>query len=62
MILFYSTKVSEKQLSMILTKRKINNSSNESFWAEMSEVLNAKGPSIKSASGWRNVSKYFKMF
>lgn len=57
-IFYNSAKVSENQLSTIITSI-VDAPKNETklmeFWAHIAETLNNEGPSIKSPNMWRKV-------
>lgn len=55
---FYSTQVSEEQLWTLLKKmRNSKDMRGKAFWNEISELLNAEGPCVKSGKEWRGVNK-----
>lgn len=53
--------MSKEQLSVLILERSKPEHSKMS-WDNLSEILNAKGPSIKNAQAWKNVNIKMTMF
>lgn len=63
MILFYilfSAQVSEKQRSLLIAERAKPQNIKKS-WIDVSKLLNAEGPCIKTSEQWREVRKQQNM-
>lgn len=55
--IFYRVKISENQLSLLLTERKKKfEGCKRLSWRDLAKMLNAEGPFTKTAVGWKSVN------